>query len=86
MFLHETMKLLIDRPVLHERLDSLRCLFALQIDTTPLIEYDLGRNRFPWRVGSPRQLLGGPNRGWHAVPATILGVTMAEPEKGILII
>ncbi len=32
------------------------------------------------------QLLGGPNRGWHAVLARILGVSMAEPEKGILII
>ncbi len=26
------------------------------------------------------------NRGWHAVAARILGVSMAEPEKGILII
>ncbi len=33
-----------------------------------------------------RQLLGGPNRGWHAVAARILGVSMAEAEKGILII
>ncbi len=34
----------------------------------------------------PRQLLGDPNRGWPAVAARILGVSMAEPEKGILII
>jgi len=34
----------------------------------------------------PAKLLGGPNRGWHAVPARILGVSMAEPEKGVLII
>jgi len=35
---------------------------------------------------SPAKLLGGPSRGWHAVPARILNVSMAEPEKGILII
>ena len=63
------------------------CLEAApEVDITPLIEYCLDRNGFPWRVGSPRQLLGGPNRGWHAVAARILGVSMAEPEKGILII
>ncbi len=63
------------------------CLEAApQVDITPLIEYFLGRNGFPWRVGSPRQLLWGPNRGWHADAARILGVSMAEPEKVILII
>ena len=34
----------------------------------------------------PASCLGGPNRGWHAVTARILGVSMAEPEKEILII
>jgi len=29
---------------------------------------------------------GDSKRVWHAVPAIILGVSMAEPEKGILII
>jgi len=34
----------------------------------------------------PASCLRFPNGGWHAVAARILGVSMAEPEKGILII
>ena len=33
----------------------------------------------------PAKLLAGPNGGWHAVTGRILGVSMAELEKGILI-
>ena len=41
---------------------------------------------FHGESASPAKLLGGPNRGWPEVPARILGVSMAELEKGILII
>ncbi len=63
------------------------CLEAApQVDITPLSEYCLGRNGFPWRVGSPPVAAWGSHIGWDAVAARILGVLMGEPEKGILII
>ncbi len=38
---------------------------------------------FLYELASPAKLLGVPYRGWHAIPANILGVSMTELEMGI---
>jgi len=50
----------------------------------PLNGYRLGRNGF--ESAPPASRLRLPNGGWHTASGRILGVSIAEPPKGIPII